>query len=74
MSIETLLSWLAVFATLFFLVHLLVQWILKGNAQADYDVRELAGELTPQELADEAQEDKAARERLASKYSTYSDF
>lgn len=35
-----------------------------ARQQAEYDVRELAGELTPAELAAEAREEAAAQERI----------
>jgi predicted Holliday junction resolvase-like endonuclease len=65
---------------LIILIVVLIIAVVQGfasNAEArqlaEYDVRELADELTDQERADEAAEEQEAREHLASKWSVYSD-
>lgn len=74
MNVESILIALAIFAAAMFLWHVLsAPSTRRASKAADYTYREMAGELTADEIAAEAAEERHSRERLASNWSTYSD-
>jgi hypothetical protein len=69
-----MITFLTLIILLLALITAFAGWRLsQHDPDADYLVREEAGEFTAEERADEAAEERAIREHLASKYSTYSD-